>query len=57
MIQTGAQPQTIPMSTITVTVTYPDYANAPLLPILNMPGYGPVPSVPQNLVGKATATP
>lgn len=56
-IQTGAGSVTINMSTITVSVTYADYAKSPLMPILNMPGFGPVPNVPQNLVGRATGTP
>jgi len=46
---------TIPSSRITVTVTYPDYAKSPLLPILTLPGVGAIPQTPKDLVGKATS--
>jgi len=35
--------------TLTVTVQYADYRTSPLMPILSLPGIGPVPNVPQNL--------
>lgn len=57
IIATGAGAQSVNMSYNTVTVTYPDYANSALLPTLKFPGFGSIPSVPTNLVGKATVTP
>lgn len=41
-------------TTITVTLTYP-YAATPLLPTLNLPVFGKVPRVPDQLVVKAVA--
>lgn len=45
----------IPTSRITVVVTYPDYAKAPLLPIMILPGLGAIPQTPKDLIGKATS--
>ncbi len=42
---------------ITVTVRYADYASAPLLPILSLPGLGPIPSLPADLQGRAVVQP
>lgn len=42
---------------VTITTTYPDYAKAPILPILELPGLGPIPKTPQNLIGQATVVP
>jgi Flp pilus assembly protein TadG len=44
-----------PISTdrATVVVTYPDYAKAPLLPIMDLPGLGPIPQTPKDLIGQA----
>ena len=44
-----------PISTnrATVVVTYPDYATAPLLPILELPGLGSIPQTPKDLIGQA----
>ena len=39
---------------VTVTVTYPDYANTGLVPTLTLPLIGDVPRVPVNLVGSAS---
>ena len=38
---------------LTVTVSFPNYRDAPLMPILRMPGIGDVPNLPQNLTGIA----
>lgn len=57
-VKTGIGEQTIPITTpsLTVTVTYPDYAQAPLLPLLQLPGGISLPKVPTDLVGEATLT-
>lgn len=39
-----------------VTVSYPGYRDAPLVPSLSMPGIGSVPRLPENLQGTATVT-
>jgi len=47
---------TVVVRTVTVTVTYPNYASNPMLPSLTLPGLATIPSVPQNLVGKSTVS-
>jgi Flp pilus assembly protein TadG len=54
-INTGAGSLDVGSSVLTVTVTYPDYATNALVPMLNFPFFGTIPSVPPNLVGKAVA--
>jgi Flp pilus assembly protein TadG len=44
---------TISTDRATVVVTYPDYATAPLLPIMELPGLGPIPQTPKDLIGQA----
>ncbi|XSG85591.1 MAG: TadE/TadG family type IV pilus assembly protein [Methylohalobius sp. ZOD2] len=39
---------------VTVTVSFPDYGNQPLIPMLNFPGVGAVPKLPQNLTSTAS---
>lgn len=39
---------------VTVTVSYEGYAANPLMPILNLPGIGPVPRLPENLTAEAS---
>lgn len=40
--------------TVTVTVTYPNYATNGLMPTLTLPMVGAVPKLPQHLVGSAS---
>jgi Flp pilus assembly protein TadG len=37
-----------------VTITYPDYHGNPLIPILNLPGFGEVPKLPNDLTAVAS---
>lgn len=59
-ITTGRAVQTIITKTLTVTVRYPNYVADPLLPVLTLPGIGPVPAPPSDptaspdIVGKAS---
>lgn len=53
-INTGSGVQVVPMTTLTVRVTYADYKSQPLLPLLDLPGLGTIPSVPTDLVGSST---
>lgn len=39
---------------VTVRVSYDNYAANPLMPILNLPGIGPVPRLPANLTAEAS---
>lgn len=39
---------------VKVTVDYPNYRSNPLIPILDLPGFGEVPRLPQDLVGEAS---
>lgn len=55
-INNGAGAQTLTFNTVTVKVTYPDYAGAPFMPLLSFPGLGTIPQIPQNLVAQATLT-
>jgi Flp pilus assembly protein TadG len=47
----------INLRSVTVVVTYPNYASLPLVPTLSFPGFGSIPGVPNNLVARATVTP
>ncbi|MFJ5445382.1 TadE/TadG family type IV pilus assembly protein [Methylobacillus methanolivorans] len=40
-------------SSLTVRVVYPNYNNNPVIPILNIPGYGPMLPMPLDLQGNA----
>lgn len=42
---------------ISVTVKYADYASAPVIPALTLPGLGQIPSLPTDLLGKAVIQP
>jgi Flp pilus assembly protein TadG len=53
-INTGAGAQNVSAWTITVKVTYENYAASPMLPLLSLPGLGTIPNVPANLVGAAS---
>jgi Flp pilus assembly protein TadG len=53
-INTGNGVQNVSAMTVTVKVTYADYAGSPLLPMLNLPLMGTIPNVPANLVGAST---
>lgn len=53
-VPTGGTPLSITTRTLTVTVSYPGYASDPLIPILSLPGFGPVPNVPTNLTARAS---
>jgi Flp pilus assembly protein TadG len=53
-VTTGGNPLTINMRTLTVRVTYPGYAADPLIHTFNLPGIGPVPVVPTDLVGQSS---
>lgn len=39
---------------LTVTVSFPNYPDNPLIPILSFPGIGAVPKLPQNLTGRSS---
>ena len=54
-VNTAGGNKAMAITTITVTVTYLDYANHPLLPLWSFPGLGSIPTVPPNLTGSATA--
>ncbi|MFT3857967.1 MAG: TadE/TadG family type IV pilus assembly protein [Aquabacterium sp.] len=54
VVQTGGTPLTIKTRTLTVTVKYPNYATNPLIKSLNIPPFGPVPSMPTDLVGTSS---
>ncbi len=54
--QTLASGAVVTSQTVTVTLTYANYASNPMLPTLSLPNLGTIPTVPQNLVGKSTAT-
>lgn len=41
-------------NTCTVEVRYANYRSNPMIPLLNLPGIGTVPKVPQDLVGRAS---
>ncbi len=56
-IDTGTGTRTVSTSQLTVTVTYPRYADNPIAPVITLPLLGQVPRVPTNLVGIATAMP
>jgi Flp pilus assembly protein TadG len=43
----------IQSDTVTVTLTYP-YASDPLVPVLNFPGFGKIPDIPDSLVARAS---
>lgn len=53
-ISTGSGTQVVPMTTLTVRVTYANYAARPLIPLLSLPGLGTIPDVPNDLVGAST---
>jgi Flp pilus assembly protein TadG len=53
-INTGNGTQKVSAKTITVKVTYANYAASPLLPLLSLPGLGTIPDVPTSLVGAST---
>jgi Flp pilus assembly protein TadG len=41
---------------LTVTIVYPQYRNAPLMPTLTLPGIGDVPRLPDDLRGMASVS-
>ncbi|ABE49912.1 TadE/TadG family type IV pilus assembly protein [Methylobacillus flagellatus] len=41
-------------NSVTVRVVYPNYITNPVIPILNIPGYGPMLPMPLNLQGNAS---
>lgn len=53
-ISTGSGVQVVPMTTLTVRVTYANYKAQPLLPLLDLPGLGTIPNVPTDLVGSSS---
>lgn len=53
-ISTGSGVQVVPMTTLTVRVTYANYKARPLIPLLALPGLGTIPDVPTDLVGSST---
>jgi len=53
-ISTGAGVQVVPVTTLTVRVTYANYKARPLIPLLALPGLGTIPDVPDDLVGSST---
>ena len=46
-----------PSGTMEVRVRYAGYGQAPLLPVLTLPGIGAIPDLPEDLVGAATLRP
>lgn len=46
-----------PSGTMEVRVRYQNYASDPLLPVMNLPGIGAIPPLPDDLVGTATLRP
>jgi Flp pilus assembly protein TadG len=53
-VTTGNGSESVGTLTLTVRVTYANYAARPLLPLLTLPGLGTIPNVPTNLVGTST---
>lgn len=43
-----------PNCLLVVQLTYPNYLTNPIVPIITLPGLGPVPRVPNNLTARAT---
>jgi Flp pilus assembly protein TadG len=53
-IVTGNGTRLVTAQTITVRVSYLNYAARPVLPLIRLPGLGTIPNVPTNLVGAST---
>lgn len=56
-ITSGISVTWTPAGAMEVRVRYAGYGQAPLLPILTLPGIGPIPNLPDDLVGTATLRP
>lgn len=46
-----------PAGSMQVTITYAGYGQSPLVPLIEVPGIGKVPDLPDNLVGRAVVQP
>jgi Flp pilus assembly protein TadG len=56
-VNTSSGAKVVRQFSVTVLVTYPNYAGRPLLPLLTLPGLGSIPNVPTDLVGSSTVIP
>lgn len=53
-LQTTAQVITIATTSyLSVKITYPAYATNPVIPVIVLPGFGPIPNLPGDLVAEA----
>jgi Flp pilus assembly protein TadG len=54
---TGIMVTSTPQGSLSVTVKYANYAGAPLVPALTLPGLGTIPALPTDLLGRAVVQP